>query len=293
MKKIVCVVLAVIAVFALAACKKDSGDEVIYKKLPAICRVMNPIEGITASVEMDKWNYEPFTAENRAENVTLSIGGEDISGKYQNTTYVIWTHDLMHTYKVSEDVSFSVDDAGKLVSYTAAAPASGDNVIDKNSAETIARDFIRAFYPDANLADYTVTVTRDDTAKTFKVSAIKYIGDVITLDNAITTISETGAVLSFECSLFGKVPKDAAAEIDFDLVEGELLAKCKSVSKKAEKTYASVVTDPYTYILTLDENGAPAIVAIAIIYCRNTYDIVLTENSETLVLYFANDLLKQ
>ena len=179
------------------------------------------------------------------------------------------------------------------MSYTAAAPASGDNVIDKNSAETVAKDFIRAFYPDANLADYKVSVTRDDTAKTFKISAIKYLGDVITLDNAITTVSETGAVLSFECSLFGKVPKDAAADIDFDLVEGELLAKCKSVSKKAEKTYASVVTDPYTYILTLDENGAPAIVAIAIMYCRNTYDIVLTENSETLVLYFANDLLKQ
>ncbi len=290
MKKTVCVVLAVIAVFALAACK--SGHEVVYDKLPVICRISNPLEGITAKIELSKWDDDPFKAENAAKNATVSIGDKEFTGEYTNSSYILWTGDIKHTYKVSDNVLFSIDDGGKLVEFSSSNAVSGENLVTKDTAVEIAKDFIRQHYPDTVFDKYTITTNFDDTTKQYTVSVIKYLGDRATLDNVTLVMSKTGGIVKFECHNFGKIPDNAADEINFDKVEGELLAKCKSVSKKAEKLYSEVVSEPYTYIITLDEEGRPAIVSAALIHCRNTYDMIATGDYETLVLYFANDLLK-
>ena len=288
MKKTVCIFLAIISLIALAglaACNKPVG------KLPLICRVINPVEGIDAKEEFTKWNSEPAAVEGRAQTLTVTVNGESLTGNYSNSAYVNWCPEMKHNYMTENLVSFSVNDEGTVIYYNNPYPGTGE-AITKDAATEIAKAFIKTIYPDADLDKYSLSANVNKDDNSFSIAFIKYAGEIISFDHVEVNVDSTGTVREYSSFIFGKISDDLASAFDADKMKKKITAKCDSISKAAKKQYDSLVYDDYSYILTLDEEGNAAMVVLTEIRCQKEHEEIVSASAETVVLYFPNDTLK-
>ncbi len=229
-----------------------------------------------ANVEYIITDTESFTA-TPAEEETVSVNGEEITGVFEKTEYVGWNYFPTKFY-TSDDAEFTVDHRNYLSGFSKAAPVldGTENTLSRDECTQKAIDFIKdvmvkeeKFTVDDYVVGVSAAVGFDNC---YNVNFIKLLGEFMTMDRATVTVSVTGEIVAFESSMFGMIKKTAEVEFDLKAVELAVKNKLDLIFERSQKdftdiTYSDIST---SNTLVLLKNGTLALLCSARVHYKDT-----------------------
>ena len=277
MKRALCLIIAAIALFASASCKKS----VPVERFGGLCVVLRSEGEDTAGKDLSIWNRDnssSHTDESAPKTAKVNVLGKEFSGEYVYSSVFYPATHLSHVYK-TEFGSFAVNaNTGALDAFNASYEKT-DETLTVDDVEAMAKEAAGHFI---NVDEYRLEVTEADpdndrTSHVFRWT--KYVGDVPTKDVFSIGFSVYGGgIASIGCSLVGTF--DASEENVAAI--GRLLEKDteSAVREKAAKRFAGE-----NYELWIDDevsavclpDGTPALMTF-IEVSRNERDVA---NGET------------
>lgn len=285
MKKGFCLVLTVLIIAVLAGCTP--------KYLPQICGITGTESSMTAEVEFDRWISVPLILETQEKTKTVDFDGNTYECAYKESSYMRFTPSLKHTYNAETGEEFGIDSTGKLIYFVSPETlVKPEEPIAEDAAIAKAKETIKAHYPDIDLSAYKESIYFSEADGSYSLSYIKYLGEQITFDHFEMRISGTGKVVIFAAYLIGKVRTEMADTINLQNVKKRLYSKCDALTSKSKKSYDKVYYDDYSYILTVDEDGNPAMVVLTTIVFQNTFDQLASTHEVDIQFYFTGEGVK-
>lgn len=210
--------------------------------------------------EYDAWSGTMYQDEDADRTVTTSVGGEVRTGEFLYANKLKPNNFVQYQYIDENGDTFSVDEAGKLVSCHWPVPEASAEQEKKTEEECFrsAKAFLSQL---VDSDEYQSETEYDQDDGNYIFTFTKHLGGYATADQARITVSETGGLRSFSSRMLGRIPLDSPADFDSEKVTEAVYAKLDLLYADVKDEYERLEYELHPFYITVLDNGASALIS--------------------------------